>query len=527
MKQETLTPDDIETKKVLDQAVEEMKRPFKNIADAWVATFFGEEVRDYNSILSNIALARDRRSTTVEKRRFFHWELVFPEVWFEAFGRATQEPGFSAIIGNPPYLLLQPRNIDPHSLNYYRSYEVSQYKIDIFHLFIQQSIDILARMGCLGMITPSSFLLNNYTVGLRSFIWNKTHIIMMHIFHDGVFEDANVDNVVFVLRKISAFEKRPQTLFLEQKATETIDTAQSRLSDLPDFGPPYYHFQFRISHPILPNSGLCLGEIATVNFGMQLRDRKKFPKDVIDSSDLKEILKPYMPTLGGNDIIPFYRWYSRRAAFFDESARCGGCWDYRVQTAKEKVLVRQIGDVPYVGYTNQGETCLNALFIVIPNDSKFSPKMILGYPSSHYVKDIWMEKYFDYKSTFPKIKGSYLKNLPIPNLSMANWEEIENLVDRVIMSQIESVFLIERIYESINSNINDRNTKPIWSRRDSLSLFGYKPQEVTTKLSKYYQIAENHLNYLKSIISEACSVYTESRDIISKSVTQIDSILKR
>jgi hypothetical protein len=47
MKRETLTPDDIEVKKLLDTAIEETKRPFKNVANAWTGKFFGESINDY------------------------------------------------------------------------------------------------------------------------------------------------------------------------------------------------------------------------------------------------------------------------------------------------------------------------------------------------------------------------------------------------------------------------------------------------------------------------------------------------
>lgn len=44
-----------------------------------------------------------RAALTLAKREgFFHWELHFPEVWFEK-GRSRAVPGFDALIGNPPW----------------------------------------------------------------------------------------------------------------------------------------------------------------------------------------------------------------------------------------------------------------------------------------------------------------------------------------------------------------------------------------------------------------------------------------
>lgn len=39
-----------------------------------------------------------------DRERFFHWELEFPEVYFDKFGRPLgDEAGFEAVIGNPPW----------------------------------------------------------------------------------------------------------------------------------------------------------------------------------------------------------------------------------------------------------------------------------------------------------------------------------------------------------------------------------------------------------------------------------------
>src|SRR6185369_9812276 len=65
------------------------------------------------------------------RKRFFHWELEFPDVF------RTAGPGFDAILGNPPWDIAKPNskeffsNIDP----LYRSYgkqEALRYQSDYF-----------------------------------------------------------------------------------------------------------------------------------------------------------------------------------------------------------------------------------------------------------------------------------------------------------------------------------------------------------------------------------------------------------
>jgi hypothetical protein len=77
IQKETLTYDDIKAKKALDYATKQLKRPFSNVANEWVGLFFGEEGRDYQSLLSNVDLARDRKCASSERYQFFHWDWSF------------------------------------------------------------------------------------------------------------------------------------------------------------------------------------------------------------------------------------------------------------------------------------------------------------------------------------------------------------------------------------------------------------------------------------------------------------------
>jgi tRNA1(Val) A37 N6-methylase TrmN6 len=70
---------------------------------------------------------------------------------------------FDVIVGNPPYVLMQPSNTDEKTLNYFKeNYEVASYKIDLFHLFIEKGIKLLSDGGYLGFITPNTYLTNKY-----------------------------------------------------------------------------------------------------------------------------------------------------------------------------------------------------------------------------------------------------------------------------------------------------------------------------------------------------------------------------
>ena len=44
------------------------------------------------------------RKEIAAEKRFFHWEVEFPEIFRDQYGREKDNPGFDAVIGNPPYV---------------------------------------------------------------------------------------------------------------------------------------------------------------------------------------------------------------------------------------------------------------------------------------------------------------------------------------------------------------------------------------------------------------------------------------
>src|SRR5207249_952779 len=92
---------------------------WKRVADLWCARWFGGDDAAPPALFTDLAEAiltgrsviaanvRDRflRQTArvSAERRFFHWELEFPEVFFDAAGTQRADAGFDAVLGNPPW----------------------------------------------------------------------------------------------------------------------------------------------------------------------------------------------------------------------------------------------------------------------------------------------------------------------------------------------------------------------------------------------------------------------------------------
>ena len=158
-----------------------------------------------------------------------------------------------------------------------------------------------------------------------------------------------------------------------------------------------------------------------VKFGMQLRDRKIYVGDVITTED-EDLITPYhKPCYTGKDFGRYVTNYAGRLAYYNREAQRGGCWDETIHAAQPKVLIRQIGKIPVCSLDKQGFYCLNTLFMVVPKkDTLLSAHFLLGILNSQLMGNYWTNTFYDMRTTFPKIKGSYLEQLPLPQLDLKN-----------------------------------------------------------------------------------------------------------
>ncbi|HYK86864.1 MAG TPA: hypothetical protein VEV19_15950, partial [Ktedonobacteraceae bacterium] len=90
--------------------------PFKRLLDVWLSEYFGNKGAKKTTHTDAQAIVEEDYSRTnaedkeaiakalelARTKRFFHWELEFPEVFYDA-ERRKENGGFDAVVGNPPY----------------------------------------------------------------------------------------------------------------------------------------------------------------------------------------------------------------------------------------------------------------------------------------------------------------------------------------------------------------------------------------------------------------------------------------
>ena len=371
--------------------------------------------------------------------RAFDWPVQFAPI--------MKAGGFDAVVGNPPYILLQDDFRDDDQLNYFRkNFRGASYKLDTYHLFIEQGIKLAKPEGRISLITPSNFLTNNHLDGLRRVILEKTQPEEVVVIDGGVFDGVSVDNAVFVFRAGQGASKP----FALTRATAQADNfkpiGQDQVFPKRVMAEQRALFTSGIINPLselwdkLAAKFARLGTIADVNFGKQLRDRTKFPKDVIEVSSRSAIPRTHVACVTGKDIDRYSLTWSKLACLNNTVAQSGGCWDELKHRAKGKLLTRQIGRYPSFALDAVGYHCLNTLFMVTLLElANLSTSFLLGVLNSKLLRVIWIGQFYDQRQTFPKIKGTYLKELPIvlPDLSepadKVRHDKLVSLVDKMLV----------------------------------------------------------------------------------------------
>jgi len=414
----------------------------------------------------------------------FDWSVQFPGVMASG--------GFDAVIGNPPYVLMQDEFRDDAQLEYFRGqYEGASYKIDTYHLFIERGMRLTRPGGFVSFITPSNFLANNHLAGLRRVILGLAQPEAILVIEGGVFAGASVDCAVMVLR-VGGAATAPFSM--SRAAADATGLRASRTDEV--FPGRVLAERSALFTAGIVNKGSdlwdrlaarCqpLGSVADVNFGKQLRDRARHPSDVIEVEGRDAIPPTHVACVTGRDVERYDLRWSGLACLDDTEAQRGGCWDASKHQARGKLLTRQIGRHPTFAMDAVGYHCLNTVFMVTARpDSGVSPAYLMGILNSKVIRALWLGRFYDQRTTFPKIKGSYLKELPIPRLDLSSPGD-KARHDQLVGWAEKMLSLAPRLRDAREGTERDvlRNAMAATDRQIDAGvqgLFGLDPDEVAT-----------------------------------------------
>jgi type I restriction-modification system DNA methylase subunit len=219
---------------------------YRHLANLGTALYYDLEVgRDLWRPLADYALGRevehpdllqfdnylDAATALAGKKGYFHWELEFPNIFFDSQGQSLGDrAGFDVVIGNPPYV--RQEQLGPDKPFFQDRYEVYHGVADLFVYFFAQGLRLLRKGGRLAYISSNTWLYANYGTPLRRYLRTQTTIeTLLDLGNNYVFADApDLSPAIQVVRKTP-----PPADHLAQAAVfvkgEGITTFREKLPD--------------------------------------------------------------------------------------------------------------------------------------------------------------------------------------------------------------------------------------------------------------------------------------------------------
>lgn len=224
---------------------EELTRRYARLADLSTAARFGltvdrelfRFVADHASGTAPHALPRQFERWLAEAEemsseyRFFHFELEFPEVFFDRYGRPLgTDAGFDAVAGNPPY-------VRQESLGAVKPYlkaafpETYHGTADLYVYFYQQGLESLRAGGRMGYIVTNKWLRAGYGEPLRGYFARSGAVETLVDFgHAPVFPDADVFPCILILHRPESGEPEER-----EAAVATFPREELHRTPIPDY----------------------------------------------------------------------------------------------------------------------------------------------------------------------------------------------------------------------------------------------------------------------------------------------------
>jgi adenine-specific DNA-methyltransferase len=340
----------------------------------------------------------------------------------QAFPQIMKNGGFDAIVGNPPYRMLQPHNTTGLVLSYLRdNYFAADFKIDLFHLFLQRAVSQLKPGGYLGYIVPTTLLNNVYVESLRRWLMNHCSIERISVAKGRVFADADVHTTVLNFRREDSAEKRlsqhiQTTTELNEAFTNNPHFSRSRQSEIAALPGAVWNIlvneqNFGLISRLLQQYP-TLAKVGTINRGLITGERGKyFSKEKLSEN--------YTPIIAGGDVLRYYTKAASEFVLFQRPEGAGGCWDKDVHFAPNKIVIRQIGQEPTASIVREPLAVTGNIFTVraasLPEEI-----YLLGLINSKLVRFFWQTMFADFKSSFPQVTIFSLAQLPIRCIDFSN-----------------------------------------------------------------------------------------------------------
>lgn len=460
----------------------------------------------------------------------FKWSDEFPEILSKL---KDDDAGFDIIVGNPPYvntLYLE------NEKEYYSKKFVSAYGgYDIYVLFVELGLKLLKKSGMLGYIMSNKFIVSDYGIEIRKIITNESEIDTIVDLADAkrVFPDALVSPIIITLKKIKPRSTYSFKRFIASKSTDSLSNKyfesipfEKLISSNGTFNVRYTSEKDSIYNKIncLKKFGDSnMFDVRTGIMGFEYWKMAPYVHDgKLSEKDIQIATNSYIDQyhfLWGKSADIYKKKFYEPYANIDQIPINKNTKNLFLK--EPKILVRGVAQRLSAVLDYNGVGLLVAVHSIISNNN-FDPRFVVSLLNSKFYN--WMHKDRFYLGRIPegslKYPVSFLKELPIPNISTSDQKPFCELIDSIssksskkhqiiidCLKTFKTKYSIQKISEKLESfhtidfNVFHKEIERLSRKKLQLSEL--------EDLEKYFSKNKTELNVLINGIDETQKIIDE------------------
>ena len=426
---------------VMEQKLEQAQQTLsehKEIADIWLSVHFGNSVergnyhnalkalgsRQANVNISTRLSSHQEAQRLAEHYRYFHWEIEFPEVFRGESGNELENPGFDAIVGNPPY----GADLDSSEKKWLKTQVKETRNWTSAAFFVDTAKNRLMKSdGVLAFIVPKSLLFVENWHSLLFALLGKTRVL---VDVEASFKNVRLEQAIFVY----------DTCY-----TENFYTACKFINETWVRKTPISH-----SCPNQFQAWICDVSAEEIQLGLKLNQIGTSMRDISETKrglSWQRLLKESgdIPVIGGDNII---RYGTNNIKGFVSSKSLDPPTEKIEFLQKPKVISQRIvahieDPKPHIKITSTVDPTGDVLSVdtvinTVLTDENFTPIFISSILNSELIN--WYAHKFIFSSAIRTMDFDkyYVSKIPIPIVTPEEQQPIVDLAKRIMAAKVEN-----------------------------------------------------------------------------------------
>jgi hypothetical protein len=417
------TTEQIKDKERILKESDELIRRSKQVADLYLSGYFGNGVSldDYARVMGDIALIEEewlkyekkdwfkKAVELADEKRFFHWELEFPEV-FMGGDELGEEEGFDAVVTNPPYSA----RLDNFDRKFAEiAFPTASADKNTAIQFIELCGNLVLPGGRCGLIVPKSLTFSGGWERSRSYLHKRISLL---VDVSKAFEDVLLEQVVIVYSGTAKpYDTYLASIAVQDTISEPLEIHKSLWATTGNWLTGIGEQELKVLTRIARHCS-TLGSISETFRGLPLQRVMK------DSGEI--------PVFRGDDISR-YRLFTPTKFVDGNNIQAT---EKRLERLKQPKIMSQnivahvLSPAPHIiimsYYDEAGTLNLDTVNNTVITSEQYSPLFVLAVLNSRFVS--WYTYMFIYNQAIRTMHfdAPYVGRIPLPpiNFSMGNDE---------------------------------------------------------------------------------------------------------